>query len=1023
MKCRFTKLSLIILLLLSCRSLAQKAYGQGYSNLFFKQFSASNQLPTMSCTDLYKDNYGFLWIGTAYGICIYNGSEFTNISLYSDKKDFYIGDSPHNFLQLDSNRLLISCTNGFFIFYYDTRKISPLHIPLKKTAEERIEIIGFNKKHDRVIAKVGSYIYSFDLALKQKTIYNCVNESKDVYVRNELTAPYCFYFTKGGHLVKVDIEHDQTDSLIYMPGEKSIVINGQSAGQIIIATSSSITEYTAASGKVIYKTPIPVQVGMGTAFYPRSLKKALDGNFWLGGETNFFLFNITEKKINTVDGSLSDFSAKKVNSFTIADIWVDKESLFMTSYNGGGMFEYKSGLNNFRDYYLKNNMDAGTFSMIVKDGYILGANNVNGLYKFPLNTNGSPFTYYPVSQTSGPILQLEDLDNDRIWVLFNEDFKIGIIDLKTLTLTNEKLDINNSLKKYFDSINNFRLLSRDFRPLVKKAPNGFSYITVGRKLYRIDKGLDKKFQFNYIDSIVSTASVCALYAGDKIILGSTKGEIFALENNKLVKKTNALNDFFIPVKSLDLDSKGNIYLMTVNGIYIYDTSYTLTKTLLKPAFGLLENTVASGKMDQYDVLWMCTKGGVTSYNTITKQLINYRSAGLMRNNYFITKAVVSDADHIYFGGSEGITQIDTKQQQPTLLQSKLYFSEIRNGDSVIHNSLIPKPIEEYEPFSYGDNSFSFSFNSISYKQSDGVYYKYKLQGFDTAWNFIDKDKHLNFLSLPPGSYKLIIKEINPDNNAGAELYYSFVIKKPFWKTASFLILSALLLMAFISLVITAIFRRKLEAQRIENSRELALKTERERISQDLHDDLGSGLTSIRLLTKTIIAKQGPTPPGSPLHSIGKISGELIDQMSEIIWLLSHIDDTINQLLAHLRIYMAEYLQRTESDIKLSFANNITDDFSINGIQRRNILLVIKEVFHNVVKHSNANGFFIECHATEDSIIIMMKDNGIGLPENINPNRNGLNNIKKRVAAISGKITFKTNYGTLITIEIPKKMTT
>ena len=236
--------------------------------------------------------------------------------------------------------------------------------------------------------------------------------------------------------------------------------------------------------------------------------------------------------------------------------------------------------------------------------------------------------------------------------------------------------------------------------------------------------------------------------------------------------------------------------------------------------------------------------------------------------------------------------------------------------------------------------------------------------------------------------------------------------------------------ALIILIITTIFliviflmKRQIDTLRIRTARELAWRAERERIAQDLQDDVGSGLTSIRLLAKSLLSKQDHATPESPLHSIGKISGELIDQMSEIVWLLNQKDNMLNQLLAHLRLYMAEYLQRTDNEIKLKFSNNITEEFTINGVQRRNILFVVKEVFHNVIKHSRATVFFMECSATNDKVIIMMKDNGIGLPENIHPNRNGLNIVKKRVAAIGGKISLDTNYGTLITIEIPKKIKT
>ena len=334
--------------------------------------------------------------------------------------------------------------------------------------------------------------------------------------------------------------------------------------------------------------------------------------------------------------------------------------------------------------------------------------------------------------------------------------------------------------------------------------------------------------------------------------------------------------------------------------------------------------------------------------------------------------------------------------------------------------LLPGSIVEKNAFSYNNNSFSFSFKSISYQLTEGTFYKYKLEGFDTAWNFIERGKPLNFLSLAPGNYSLIIKEIYLNNKPGGQITYRFVIKKPFFKTIAFGIACTLVLLTLLGLIMTSVFRKKLEKQRINAHRQIALKNERERISQDLHDDLGSGLTSIRLLSKAILAKQENGKENSMLDSIGKISGELIDQMSEIIWVLNHVDDTLTGLLSHLRMYMAEYLERTGQNVKLDIVNNCSIENNITGIQRRNILLVSKEVFHNMLKHSSADMFSIVCNCDTKNIIIKLKDNGVGLPDKINAGGNGLNNIRKRITAINGTVKIESLPGILITIIIPKE---
>ncbi|MFT3679569.1 MAG: histidine kinase [Ferruginibacter sp.] len=213
-------------------------------------------------------------------------------------------------------------------------------------------------------------------------------------------------------------------------------------------------------------------------------------------------------------------------------------------------------------------------------------------------------------------------------------------------------------------------------------------------------------------------------------------------------------------------------------------------------------------------------------------------------------------------------------------------------------------------------------------------------------------------------------------------------------------------------------KRLEERQRANERRQKELKEERERISQELHDDLGTGLTSIRLLTKRMMATQIPEQSTAIPNNIYKISGELVDQMGEIIWLMNHMDDTLFGLLGHLRLYMAETLQRTGIDMQLQFENNLSGDYNISGSQRRNILLMVKEAFNNAVKYSGASKFSLVCSNEDNAVKITLGDNGQGFDINLPRKGNGVKNIHKRAKTMNGTVTFETGNGTLITINIP-----
>ncbi|MBX3257913.1 MAG: tetratricopeptide repeat protein [Chitinophagaceae bacterium] len=228
-------------------------------------------------------------------------------------------------------------------------------------------------------------------------------------------------------------------------------------------------------------------------------------------------------------------------------------------------------------------------------------------------------------------------------------------------------------------------------------------------------------------------------------------------------------------------------------------------------------------------------------------------------------------------------------------------------------------------------------------------------------------------------------------------------------------ISIALMIIVISILMRNNYKRSARLQR-----KLALKNERERISRELHDDLGSSLTCLQIVVNRLSTNPGESS-GTILKNISQISGEAIDQMSEIVWMLKDTVGSVNGLMAHLRVYMAEYIQRTDINLSLDFKNNCKEDHHINNIQQRNLLLVVKEIFHNVIKHSKANQFLIGFSCSEKKIRIIAKDNGIGLHEIQNSEGNGINNMKKRISSINGNILFENRGGLQITIDIPAEL--
>lgn len=193
--------------------------------------------------------------------------------------------------------------------------------------------------------------------------------------------------------------------------------------------------------------------------------------------------------------------------------------------------------------------------------------------------------------------------------------------------------------------------------------------------------------------------------------------------------------------------------------------------------------------------------------------------------------------------------------------------------------------------------------------------------------------------------------------------------------------------------------------------------ERNRISQEIHDEIGSGLTSIRLLSEINRIKAANDETNKVFEKISDTANSLMDNMNEIIWTLNSKNDTLPNLIAYLRHFIVEYFEPLPIQLRIAIPDTL-NEIPVSGKIRRNILLSVKEALHNIVKHAKATE--VNVHFTTDTqLSITISDNGIGFnPARVNPHNNGLQNIKDRLQAIGGSCTISHHNGTSVLFELP-----
>ncbi len=215
-------------------------------------------------------------------------------------------------------------------------------------------------------------------------------------------------------------------------------------------------------------------------------------------------------------------------------------------------------------------------------------------------------------------------------------------------------------------------------------------------------------------------------------------------------------------------------------------------------------------------------------------------------------------------------------------------------------------------------------------------------------------------------------------------------------------------------------RLKAKDQMNEYEKEIAIykaqQQERERISADMHDELGSGMTAIRLMSEIARNKMKENTPVE-IEKISHSADEVLNKMNAIIWSMNSGNDSIDNLVSYIRSYTLEYFENTTISCKIITPDHI-EPAELTGDKRRNLFLCVKETLNNVLKHSKASELTID-FTIDSALIIKIKDNGIGIDlQKIRQFGNGLKNIKKRMESIGGIYQIENDKGTITTLRLP-----
>jgi ligand-binding sensor domain-containing protein/two-component sensor histidine kinase len=474
----------------------------------------------------------------------------------------------------------------------------------------------------------------------------------------------------------------------------------------------------------------------------------------------------------------------------------------------------------------------------------------------------------------------------------------------------------------------------------------------------------------------------------------------------------------IPSKSFGrffFDRQGRLWIASgAEGLIRIDnpTAQDLQVSRYTIANGLSSHEVLCITEDQWGRLYIGTTRGLDRLDPATGRFKHFTTADGLANIQ-VNHSLQDRNGTLWFGTDTGLSRLipeaDRAKSPPAIFINRIHIPNRDYRVSEMGETLV-RGLE----LDANQNHIQIDFVSLEFGAGEVLQYQYQLAGADADWQPLTTQRSVNYANLAPGAYHFSVRAVNSEgvfspNPASLE----FIILAPLWQRWWFITLVALCTI----LMVNAIYRYRL-TQRLEVERM------RVRIAADLHDDIGSSLTQIAILSEVLRVKAGHHDQNftNPLSQIARVSREAVDSMSDIVWAINPQRDHLFDLSRRMRRFASELLPA--SNIEFNFkAPGENADIELGADVRRQVFLIFKESVNNIARHSDCQLADIELSIAGEWLVLKVRDNGKGLDIDQVSQGNGLSSMRRRAQSLGGKIdiTSDNGNGTTLTLTIPHRI--
>ena len=409
-------------------------------------------------------------------------------------------------------------------------------------------------------------------------------------------------------------------------------------------------------------------------------------------------------------------------------------------------------------------------------------------------------------------------------------------------------------------------------------------------------------------------------------------------------------------------------------------------------------------LDKKGTIWMGTTEGVCSVGKQNQVSYFSEKDGLTENDV-VHGYSQNSANQLWLGFTNQFNILQLERLQQKHIKSNLKISTIEIlGDTTLvntHESLVFEPQQ---------NNLTIRLSPLNFKSASQNHIRFKLADIHENWIDNGNAEMISFSNLSPKQYELLVQQGDSQGNwASVPLAINFEIKPHFYQTWWFQILVGFL-------VLVAVYSFYL--YRIRQIKEIY--TVRNKISADLHDEVGSTISGINIISNILKQRLIEQPENKGfVERISEDARKIAEALDDIVWSIKPQNDSLENVLSRMTRYASELFEAKNINYQLQLPEDLSG-IALPMEKRHDIYLIFKETVNNIAKHSQCTEASIKIVIQKKSIILSIQDNGVGFDTNQKTDRNGIQNIRERVNKYQGKLSIQSNpmSGSLFLIDLP-----